>query len=139
MKTNVKITLTIAALSLITFTSCKENKKEQNSDHENHTEMSHDNADNNLNGEKMSATLKSSQNEYFEVILNDYLNLKDLIKNNKKEVEIDDFSKIKLKSGKKVVCVDKIYESYFDLNNRKNLDHFFVDLEFFRVYTEGDE
>tara|TARA_R110000796_G_scaffold138185_1_gene254274 strand:- start:33578 stop:34183 length:606 start_codon:yes stop_codon:yes gene_type:complete len=79
MKTNVNLTLTIAALSLITFTSCKENKKEQNSDHENHTEMSHDNADNNLNGEKMSVTLESSQNEYFEVILNDYLNLKDAL------------------------------------------------------------
>ena len=52
---------------------------------------------------------------------------------------IDDFNKIKLKSGKKVVCGNKIYDSYFDLNNRKNLDHFFIDLEFFRVYTEGDE
>ena len=34
---------------------------------------------NNLNGEKMSVTLESSQNEYFEVILNDYLNLKDAL------------------------------------------------------------
>ena len=74
----------------------------------------------------------------FDFLIN-YLNLKDLIKNNKKSVEIDDLSKIKLKSNKKVVCGDKIYDSYFDLNNRKNLDHFFIDLEFFRVYTESDE
>ena len=74
----------------------------------------------------------------FDFLIN-YLNLKDLIKNNKKRIKIDDFSKIKIKSGKKVVCGDKIYESYFDLNSRKNLDHFFLDLEFFRVYTEGDE
>ncbi|MEG3657704.1 DUF3347 domain-containing protein [Arenibacter palladensis] len=79
MKTNVNLTLTIAAISLISFTSCKESKKEQNTDHENHTEMSHDNTDNNHNGAKMSATLDSDQNRNVEVILNDYLNLKDAL------------------------------------------------------------
>ena len=82
--------------------------------------------------------LAEQREKNFDFLIN-YLNLKDLIKNNKKAVDIDDPSKIKLKSGKRVVCGDKIYDSYFDLNSRKNLDHFFIDLEFFRIYTEGDE
>ena len=83
-------------------------------------------------------SLAEQRAKNFEFLIN-YLNLKDLIKNNKEKLKIDDLSKVRLKSGKKVVCGDKIYDSYFDLNNRKNLDHFFIDLEFFRVYTEGDE
>ena len=72
-------------------------------------------------------------------MLINYLDIKDLIKNNKKRVKVEDFSKIEIESGKKVVCGDKIYNSFFDLNGRKNLDHFYIDLEFFRVYTEEDE
>jgi hypothetical protein len=74
----------------------------------------------------------------FDFLIN-YLDIEGLIKNNKKTVGDVDFNKIKIKSGKKVVCGDKIYDSFFDLNGRKNLDHFYIDLDFFRVYTEGDE
>ena len=85
-----------------------------------------------------SETLSRERSENFEMLIN-YLDIKDLIKNNKKRVKVEDFSKIKIESGKKVVCGDKIYNSFFDLNGRKNLDHFYIDLDFFRVYTEGDE
>ena len=82
--------------------------------------------------------LKKQRAHNFDFLIN-YLNKKDLIKHNKKRIKIDDFSSIKIKSGKKVVCGNEIYDSYFDLNDRKNLDHFFLDLEFFRVYTDRDE
>tara|TARA_R100000231_G_scaffold116821_1_gene87058 strand:- start:104 stop:1228 length:1125 start_codon:yes stop_codon:yes gene_type:complete len=85
-----------------------------------------------------SETLSRERSENFEMLIN-YLDIKDLIKNNKKRVKVEDFSKIKIESGKKVVCGDKVYNSFFDLNGRKNLDHFYIDLEFFRVYTEEDE
>ena len=82
--------------------------------------------------------LSKEREKNFDYLIN-YLNEQDLIKNNKKRLKVDDFKKIKIKSGKKVVCGDKTYDSYFDLNNRKNLDHFFLDLDFFRVYTESNE
>ena len=47
-----------------------------------------------------------------------------------------DFDTMKIKSGKKVVCGDKVYESLYDMNGRKNLDEFFIDLGFYRVYSE---
>ena len=83
-------------------------------------------------------TLAEQRAKNFDFLIN-YLNTKDLIKENKKKIEVDDFNKIKIKSGKKVVCGNRVYESYFDLNDRKNLDHFFLDLGFFRVYSEEDE
>ena len=82
--------------------------------------------------------LKEQRANNFDFLIN-YLNKKDLIKHNKKRIKIKDFNNIKIKSGKKVVCGDKIYDSYFDLNKRENSDHFFLDLEFFRVYTDSDE
>ena len=74
----------------------------------------------------------------FDFLIN-YLDLQGLIKNNKKRIKDTDFNKVKIKSNKKVVCGNKVYDSFFDLNGRKNLDHFYIDLEFFRVYTEEDE
>jgi len=68
-----------------------------------------------------------------------YLNKEETIKNNKKRLKIENFDKIKIKSGKRVVCGDRVYDSFFDLNDRKNLDHFYIDLDFLRVYTEEDE
>jgi len=85
-----------------------------------------------------SETLSQERSKNFDLLIN-YLDAKGLIKNNKKLLKIDDFSKVKIKSGKKVVCGNKIYDSYFDLNGRKNLNHFYLDLQFFRVYTEGDD
>ena len=82
--------------------------------------------------------LKEQRANNFDFLIN-YLNKKDLVENNKKRIKIDNFDKIKIKSGKRVVCGDQIYDSFFDLNGRKNLDDFFLDLEFFRVYIDGDE
>jgi hypothetical protein len=67
------------------------------------------------------------------------LDIQEVIKNNKKSIGEIDINKIKIKSGKKIVVENTIYESIFDLNARKNLDQFYIDLDFFRVYTEGDE
>ena len=65
-----------------------------------------------------------------------YLDLSDLIKTNKNKIDHKNPNSLKIKSNKKVVCGDKIYDSFFDLNDRKNLDHFFIDLDFFRVYSD---
>jgi hypothetical protein len=83
-------------------------------------------------------TLAQERAKNFDFLIN-YLDIKALIKNNKKEIGDVDFKNLKIKSGKKIVCGNKIYDSYFDLNDRKNLDHFYIDLDFFRVYTEEDE
>lgn len=85
-----------------------------------------------------SKNLGRERAKNFDYLVN-HLDIKDLIKNNKKRIGDVDFNKIKIKSGKKVVCGDKIYDSFFDLNGRKNLDHFYLDLDFFMVYTEEDE
>jgi len=83
-------------------------------------------------------TISEERLNNFDLLINK-LDIKEIIKNNKKRIEIKDFDKIKIKSGKKVVCGQEIYESFFDLNSRKNLDDFYLDLDFFRVYIEPDE
>ena len=85
-----------------------------------------------------SENLSNERAKNFDYLVN-HLDVKDLAKHNKKKIGDIDFNKIKIKSGKKVICGDKIYDSFFDLNGRKNLDHFYLDLDFFMVYTEGDE
>lgn len=74
----------------------------------------------------------------FDLLIN-YQDTESIIENNKKKVNLDDFKSIKIKSNKKVICGDKSYESYFDLNDRKNLDDFYLDLDFFRVYHNPHE
>ena len=79
MKTNVNITLTIAAISIMSLAACKETKKEQNGLHENHTEMDHDNGNGHHDDVKKSTTMNNLQKGNVETILNDYLNLKDAL------------------------------------------------------------
>lgn len=85
-----------------------------------------------------SENLAEERAKNFDCLINK-LDVKEIIKNNKKRFGEDKFVNKKIASNKKVVCGDKIYESYFELNGFKNLDHFFLDLDFFRVYTDGDE
>jgi len=82
--------------------------------------------------------LAEERSKNFDTLIN-HLDLKHLINTNKSKVNHKDPSSLKIKSNKKVVCGNKIYDSFFDLNSRKNLDHFFIDLEFFRVYSDSDE
>ena len=74
----------------------------------------------------------------FDFLIN-HLDEKAIIKQNKDRFNPDDFNKIKIVSGKKVVCGAKVFESIFDFNDRKNLDDFFLDLDFFRVYINSHE
>tara|TARA_Y100000004_G_scaffold119066_1_gene133775 strand:- start:228 stop:1343 length:1116 start_codon:yes stop_codon:yes gene_type:complete len=84
---------------------------------------------------KSSKDLSQQRAKNFDHLIN-YLDLQGLIKNNKKRLGDIDFDTMKIKSGKKVVCGDKVYESLYDMNGRKNLDEFFIDLGFYRVYSE---
>jgi hypothetical protein len=83
-------------------------------------------------------TLSEEREKNFDLLIN-YLNEEEIILNNKKRIKVDDFSKVKIKSGKTIVVGQQAYETFFDLNDRKNLDHFYLDLDYFRVYTEEDE
>ena len=85
-----------------------------------------------------SKNLPEERSKNFDQLIN-YLDTQAIIENNKKKINVDDFNTIKIKSNKKIVCGDDIYPSYFDLNERKNLDHFYLDLEFFRVYHDPHE
>jgi len=85
-----------------------------------------------------SENLAEQRAKYFDHLIN-YLDLDSLIEHNKKTIGDIDFKKIKIKSGKKVVCRNKTYESLYELNDKKNKENFYIDLEYFRVYTEEDE
>ena len=74
----------------------------------------------------------------FDFLIN-HLDEKAIIKQNKDRFNPDDFNIIKIVSGKKVVCGAKVFESIFDFNDRKNLDDFFLDLDFFSVYINSHE
>ena len=62
-----------------------------------------------------------------------------VIKDNKKLLEGINLNSLKIKSRKKIICGDKIYESHFDRNDRKNEDDLFVDLDWFMIYNTVDE
>lgn len=79
--------------------------------------------------------LAKERADNFDFLIN-HLDIDNLIKINKKSIGDVDFNKIKIKSGKKVVVENTVYDSVFDLNRRKNINQFYIDLEFFRVYTE---
>ena len=82
--------------------------------------------------------LSKEREKNFDTLIS-YFNEKELVESNKKRLKIENIEDIKIKSGKKIVCGDKTYDSYFDLNDRKDLSHFYLDLDYFRVYTEEDE
>ena len=82
--------------------------------------------------------LPTQRARFFDFLIN-HLDEKEIIKQNKKRFGKHDFNKIKISSGKKIVCGEKTYESIFDFKDRANLDDFFLDLDFFRVYTDSDE
>ena len=63
----------------------------------------------------------------------------EIIKQNKERFPNHDLNKIKIKSGKKTICGDKVYETLYDFRGRKNSDDFFLDLDWFMVYSDSDE
>jgi len=63
----------------------------------------------------------------------------EIIKQNKERFPDYDLNKIKIKSGKKIICGDKVYESLYDFRGRKNSDDFFLDLDWFMVYSDPNE
>ena len=75
----LKSTLGIVAIAFITLTvmSCKDNKQEQKSAIEDHSEMNHDNTDGHHDGEKMEMAMNGDGGS--QAILNDYFNLKDAL------------------------------------------------------------
>ena len=46
---------------------------------------------------------------------------------------------LKIKSRKKIICGNKIYESHYDKNNRKNEEDLFVDLDWFIIYNTAND
>lgn len=76
---NLRITLGVLAISIISLSSCKEAKKEQNGEHENHSEMNHDNGDAHHDEAKKATSMNNLQNGNVDAILDDYLNLKDAL------------------------------------------------------------
>tara|TARA_Y100001973_G_C5165210_1_gene315717 strand:- start:36 stop:1151 length:1116 start_codon:yes stop_codon:yes gene_type:complete len=84
---------------------------------------------------KSTENLAEERAKNFDFLIN-YLDLEGLIKLNKERLGDIDFDTMKIKSGKKIVCGNDIYDSLYDLNDRKNLDEFFIDLGFYRVYSE---
>ena len=63
----------------------------------------------------------------------------DIIKQNKKLFGDHDLNKVKVESGKKTLCGDQLYETLYDFNGRENIDDFFLDLDWFTVYSDINE
>jgi len=61
-----------------------------------------------------------------------------LIQDNKKTLEGVNLNSLKIKSRKKIICGNNIYESHYDRNERKNENDLFVDLDWLMLYN-GDE
>lgn len=62
-----------------------------------------------------------------------------IIKDNKKLLKGVDLKSLKIKSRKKIICGNNIYESHYDRNERKNVDDLFVDLDWLMIYNTVDE
>ena len=76
--------------------------------------------------------------KFFDFLINDSQE-DEIIKQNKERFGDHDLDKLRIKSGKKTVCGDKIYETFFDFKGRENSDDFFLDLDWFMVYSDSDE
>ena len=46
---------------------------------------------------------------------------------------------LKIKSGKKVVCGDKTYETIYEFNGEENKDEILLDLDWLFIYSDNDE
>jgi hypothetical protein len=64
---------------------------------------------------------------------------KELIKVNEQKLLNLDLEKTKIESNKKIICGDKIYNTYYDFNSRKNKDDFFLDLDWYYLYDDQHE
>jgi len=65
--------------------------------------------------------------------------LKELIKINEQKLPSLDLEKIKVESNKKIICGNKVYDTYYDFNGRKNKDDFFLDLDWYYLYDDQHE
>tara|TARA_R110002020_G_scaffold92416_7_gene223773 strand:- start:302 stop:1432 length:1131 start_codon:yes stop_codon:yes gene_type:complete len=83
-------------------------------------------------------TIASERAKLFDYLINPSQE-KDIVKQNKERFQGHNLNKIKIKSGKKIICGDKVYETLYDFRGRKNSDDFFLDLDWFIVYSDSDE
>jgi hypothetical protein len=65
--------------------------------------------------------------------------LSELIKINKEKLPNLDLEKTKIESNKKILCGNKVYDTYYDFNDRKNKDDFFLDLDWYYLYDDQHE
>ena len=85
-----------------------------------------------------SKNLEKERAKYFHCLIHKEKK-RSVIKENKEKLKEVNLNSLKIKSNKKIICGDKIYESHFDRNERKNEDDFFVDLDWLFVYDSPDE
>jgi hypothetical protein len=65
--------------------------------------------------------------------------INEIIKTNKEKLPNLDLEKTKVQSNKKIICGNKVYETYYDFNSIKNEDDFFLDLDWFYLYNDQHE
>tara|TARA_B100000131_G_C18095913_1_gene604037 strand:+ start:840 stop:1964 length:1125 start_codon:yes stop_codon:yes gene_type:complete len=82
--------------------------------------------------------LPKERHKVFDFLINKSIEA-DIIQQNKKRFGDHDLNKLKIKSGKKTVCGDQVYETFYDFNGRENIDDFFLDLDWFTVYSDINE
>jgi hypothetical protein len=65
--------------------------------------------------------------------------INEIIKTNKEKLPNLDLEKTKVQSNKKIICGNKVYETCYDFNNRRNEDDFFLDLDWYYLYNNQHE
>ena len=82
--------------------------------------------------------VSSQRLELFDCLINEIQDSQ-IIKQNKKRFAGHDLNKVKVRSGKKIVCGNTVYETMYDFKGKENSDDFFLDLDWFMVYSDIDE
>ena len=82
--------------------------------------------------------LSKERYKIFDFLVNKSIE-SDIIKQNKKLFGDHDLNKVKVESGKKTLCGDQLYATLYDFNGRENIDDFFLDLDWFTVYSDINE
>jgi hypothetical protein len=82
--------------------------------------------------------LEKERVKYFDCLIHQDKKPK-MIEDNKNKAKDLDLKSIKIKSGRKIFCGDKVYESHFDRTGRKNKEDLFVDLDWLLIYNRPHE
>tara|TARA_B100000945_G_scaffold117576_1_gene93446 strand:+ start:15601 stop:16728 length:1128 start_codon:yes stop_codon:yes gene_type:complete len=82
--------------------------------------------------------ISSQRSKFIDCLINEIQD-NQIIQQNKGRFSDRYLNRIKIKSGKKIICGDNVYDTLYDFRDRRNSDDFFLDLDWFMIYYDGNE